>query len=146
MADNDSADDKTTKATPLQRVTAWVLGLAALIAAITVLATNSENLLKVFSRSKQPSEASSGPASPAPSDQPAVFSNGEAIIRGTWSFDLDNGVTAISRTDADLFLGSGNGHQAHFKSHERSAFCAGRPKGLQLAETSDAEGSRLFVQ
>jgi hypothetical protein len=35
--------------------------------------------------------------------QPAVFSNGETIIRGTWFFDLDNGVTAISRTDSDLF-------------------------------------------
>jgi hypothetical protein len=105
MSDDDSADGETTKSTPLRRATAWVLGVAGLIAAITVLATNSENLLAVFSGSKQTSKANSGPASPAASDRadPAAFSNGETIIRGTWYFDLDNGVTAINRPDADLF-------------------------------------------
>jgi hypothetical protein len=98
-------DDKTTKATPLKVATGWVLGLASLIAAISLLATNSENLIALFSRSKQPSEASSSPGSPAPSDRadPAVFSDGEIIIRGTWSLDLDNGVTTIGRADSDLF-------------------------------------------
>jgi hypothetical protein len=105
MADDNSGDRKTTKATPLQVSTAWVLGLAGLVAAISVLATNSENLLAIFLPSKQPSEARSGPVSPAPSDRPdsTAFSDGETIIRGTWFFDLDNGVTAISRTDSDLF-------------------------------------------
>jgi hypothetical protein len=103
MADDDSG--KTTKATPLQGATAWVLGVAGFIAAITVLATNSESLLAIFRPSKPLSEASSGPVSPAPSDRPdpAVFSNGDTIFRGTWLFDLDNGVVATNRADADLF-------------------------------------------
>jgi len=98
------ADD--TKSKPLQAATGWVLGLAALVAAITLLVTNSENLIEKFSPSKQPSRPISGPANRAPSDrqsEPVVFSTGETIIRGTWEFDLDNGVTATSSTDADLF-------------------------------------------
>jgi hypothetical protein len=59
MADDDSGDPKTTKATRLQVATAWVLGLAGLVAAISVLVTNSENLLAIFSPSKQPSEGMS---------------------------------------------------------------------------------------
>jgi hypothetical protein len=106
MADDDSGDREKTKASPLQVATAWVLGLAGLVAAISLLATNSEKLVEIFSPSKQPSGSSSGPASLAPSDRqpdPTVFSNGETIIRGTWSIDLDNGVTAMSGTDSDLF-------------------------------------------
>jgi hypothetical protein len=45
---------------------------------------------------------SSAPASVSPSD-PAAFSSGEATIRGTWSFNLDNGVTTVNTGDADFF-------------------------------------------
>jgi hypothetical protein len=106
MADNDSGDREKKKSGPLQAATGWVLGLAGLVAAITLLATNAENLIEKFSRSKQPSGSSSGPTNQTPSDRqpdPAASSNGEAIIRGTWEFDLDNGVLVTSGTDADLF-------------------------------------------
>ena len=105
MADNDGGNGGNAKAGPLQVATAWILGLAGLIAALSLLATNSENLIGIFSPSKQPGAGSTS-ASPSPLDRradPAVFSNGETVIRGTWSFDLDNGVTAMNRADADLF-------------------------------------------
>jgi hypothetical protein len=49
MADDDSGDHEKTKSGPLQAATGWVLGLAGLVAAITLLATNSENLIEKFS-------------------------------------------------------------------------------------------------
>ena len=74
MADDDSGDREKTKAGPLQGATAWVLGLASLVAAISLLATNSENLIAIFSASKQPPASRSGPASPAPTTwNPAEF-------------------------------------------------------------------------
>jgi hypothetical protein len=103
MADDDSGDREKKRAGPLQGVTAWVAGLAGLVAAITLLATNSENLIRIFAPSEQPRAPSSGPAPPVRPPDPAVFSKGETIIRGTWSFDLDNGVTAMSGADSDLF-------------------------------------------
>jgi hypothetical protein len=105
MAD-DSGNREKTKATLLQVATAWILGLAGLVAAITVLATNSQNLIAIFSSSKQPPVSSSGPAGPGasnPQSDSAAFSNGETIIRGTWTFDLDNGVLTSGTGNSDLF-------------------------------------------
>jgi hypothetical protein len=102
MAD-DSGDREKTKANPLQSATGWVVGLAGLVAALSLLANNSENLVATFFPSKPASVASSGPVNVAPASDSAAYSNGEATIRGTWQFDLDNGVTVANTGDADLF-------------------------------------------
>lgn len=107
MADEsggDRNDTKTNPANPLQSATGWVVGLAGLIAALSLLATNSERLIATFFPSMQsdhPHPAASQP--PAATTDPTAFSNGETVIRGTWSFDLDSGVILQSPADADLF-------------------------------------------
>lgn len=102
----DRNDTKTNPSSTLQTATGWIAGLAGLVAALSLLATNSEQLIKTFFPSTQQEKSGPRPVasqSPVAATDPAAFSSGETVIRGTWSIDLDSGATAMSDSDADLF-------------------------------------------
>ena len=103
---------KSIQSTHVNQISLWAISAALGIAAISIFSTQHSGA-RLSPPASVPSANSSIPplVSSAPLASPAmsvsesgtIYSHGTATIRGTWNFDLDNGVEVIDLKNADFW-------------------------------------------